>query len=40
MTRSQELYSHKQNSIKVQFCGFPAHIELRGNEEADILAKK
>ncbi len=36
----QELYSLKQNSIKVKFLWVPAHIGLRGNEEADNVAKK
>jgi ribonuclease HI len=36
----QELYSIKQDSLEVQFLWVPAHIGLRGNEEADALAKK
>ncbi len=36
----QELHSLKQISIKVQFLWVPAHIGLKGNEEADNLAKK
>lgn len=36
----QELYSIKQASLKVQFLWVLAHIGLRGNEEADALAKK
>ncbi len=36
----QELHSLKQISIKVQFLWVPAHIGLKGNEEADNLAEK
>lgn len=36
----QELYSLKQNNVKVEFLWVPAHIGLRGNEKADVLAKK
>lgn len=36
----QELHSIKQASLEVQFLWVPAHIGLRGNEEADALAKK
>lgn len=36
----QNLFELKQSSIKVQFMWIPAHVGIKGNKEADKLAKQ